>query len=82
MAKFTYVYILVSEADPTRYYVGRTDDLEDRLRRHNAGEVSYTSDHRPWKINVAIAFHDRTKAIDFEKYLKTHSGRAFANRHF
>jgi predicted GIY-YIG superfamily endonuclease len=80
--KFSYVYLLVSETDPVPHYVGLTDDLKDRLRRHNTGEVTHTAKHRPWKVEVALAFNDRTKASDFEVYLKSHSGRAFAKRHF
>jgi hypothetical protein len=38
---FTYVYILQSEAGLARFYTGLTDDLKDRLRRHNAGEVPH-----------------------------------------
>jgi predicted GIY-YIG superfamily endonuclease len=82
VAKFSYVYILVSEIEPARHYVGLTDDLKDRLRRHNAGEVAHTAKHRPWQVQTAIAFTDRKKAADFESYLKSHSGRAFAKRHF
>jgi putative endonuclease len=59
-----------------------TRDLEERLARHNRGEVSHTAKHAPWRIDVAIAFHDEAKARAFEKYLKAHSGRAFAKRHF
>jgi predicted GIY-YIG superfamily endonuclease len=40
MRQFSYTYILVSEVSPARHYVGLTDDLKDRLRRHNAGEVA------------------------------------------
>jgi putative endonuclease len=80
--KFFYVYLLVSESDPSRHYVGLTGNLKDRLRRHNAGEVLHTAKYRPWRVQVAIAFDDRTKASKFELYLKSHSGRAFANRHF
>ncbi len=80
--KFTYVYLLISESDPARHYVGLTDDLKDRMRRHNAGEVSHTAKHCPWRVSVAVAFHGRGKAAQFEKYLKSHSGRAFAKRHF
>ncbi|MCB1071387.1 MAG: GIY-YIG nuclease family protein, partial [Kiritimatiellae bacterium] len=36
----TYVYILQSETNPARHYTGLTDDLKDRLHRHNAGEVT------------------------------------------
>ncbi|HMP97491.1 MAG TPA: GIY-YIG nuclease family protein [Kiritimatiellia bacterium] len=79
---FTYVYILQSNADPARHYTGITDDLPDRLRRHNAGEVAHSSKYRPWNIRTAIAFPNRERAAAFEKYLKTHSGRVFASRHF
>ena len=80
--RFSYVYLLISESDPGRHYVGLTDNLKDRLRRHNAGEVAHTAKHRLWKLQVAIAFNDRMKASEFEIYLKSHSGRAFAKRHF
>jgi len=79
---FSYVYLLISESNPARHYIGLTDDLKDRLRRHNAGEVTHTAKYRHWKVEVAIAFTDRTKASEFETYLKSHSGRAFAKRHF
>ena len=82
MKDFYYVFILVSEADPDRHYTGLTQDLKARLRKHNAGGVSHTSKYRPWRIKTAIAFLDREKAAEFEKYLKSHSGRAFASKHF
>ena len=79
---FTYVYILQSLADPERHYVGMTEDLNTRLEAHNAGQVSHTSRFSPWEIQTAIAFRDRRKAVDFERYLKSHSGRAFSRKHF
>jgi predicted GIY-YIG superfamily endonuclease len=82
MKGFHYVYILTSHAEPSRHYTGLTDDLEGRLIAHNSGQVPHTSKHRPWKIETAIAFRSRKKAVAFEKYLKSHSGRAFASRHF
>jgi len=77
---FSYVYILQSVNNPKHYYVGRTGDLYDRLKRHNAGEVPHTSRHRPWRIKTTIAFADPTQAVQFEHYLKTSSGRAFAKK--
>jgi len=77
---FCYVYILQSEVQAERFYVGLTDNLRDRLRRHNAGEVPHTKKFRPWRIKTAIAFTDRLQAASFEKYLKTASGRAFAKK--
>ena len=78
--KFYYVYILESQNSPRHYYVGFTEDLENRLRSHNNGQVSHTSKYRPWRIKTAIAFTERKKALKFEKYLKSPSGRAFAKK--
>jgi len=77
---FFYVYILISISEPHHYYIGFTENLESRLKSHNSGKVSHTSKYKPWRIKTAIAFTDRTKAQDFEKYLKSPSGRAFAKK--
>ena len=78
---FHYVYILQSEAVPDTFYVGFTDDLHARLRKHNAGEVPHTAKSRPWVIKAAVAFRDEARARAFERYLKSGSGRAFAKKH-
>jgi len=79
---FCYVYMLQSLDEPDRYYVGMTEDLSGRLSAHNARKVPHTSKFAPWQIETAVAFRDRSKAVAFEKYLKSHSGRAFAKKHF
>ena len=78
-APMKYVYILES-LDSKHFYVGITDDLRARLTKHNAGEVPHTSKYGPWRIKTYIAFSDEKQAIAFEKYLKSGSGRAFANK--
>jgi putative endonuclease len=77
---FYYVYILQSEVEPERFYTGFTEDLEARLKSHNSGGCYHTSKYKPWHIKTAVAFGDRQKALDFEKYLKSPSGRAFAKK--
>jgi predicted GIY-YIG superfamily endonuclease len=76
-----YVYILESIGAAGHFYVGITNDLRDRLKRHNAGDVPHTSKSAPWRIKTYVAFSDEAKALAFEKYLKSGSGRAFAKRH-
>lgn len=78
MNGYTYVYILASEAEPDRFYVGLTDDLAARLAKHNSGSVPHTKKFRPWHIKTAVAFRDRKRAAEFEAYLKSPSGRAFS----
>ena len=61
---------------------GITHDWQERLAKHNGNGVPSTRDGAPWQIEVALAFRDKSKAAVFKKYLKSHSGRAFAARHF
>jgi predicted GIY-YIG superfamily endonuclease len=79
---FFYVYILTDVTTQTHHYVGYTTDLKERLARHNRGAVPHTAPLKPWKIQTAIAFDCEEKARAFETYLKSHSGRAFAKKHF
>ena len=81
MSGYHYVYILISEQDPRHHYVGRTDDMSDRLAHHNSGASPHTAKLRPWRIETCIAFRDADKARAFERYLKTGSGREFSRRH-
>lgn len=78
----TIVYILRSEIDESKHYVGLTSDLARRLARHNAGLNVHTARDRPWRLLVAIEFIDLKTAARFERYLKSGSGRTFALRHF
>ena len=76
-----FVYILRSESDPERHYVGVASDVEERLDWHNAGPCGHTVRYRPWRVVVSLEFADEKSAIRFEQYLKSGSGRAFAKRH-
>ena len=78
--KFYYVYILQSKSDQKRFYIGFTEDLDTRLKSHNSGGCYHTSKYKPWRVKTAIAFNDRQKALNFEEYLKSPSGRAFAKK--
>jgi len=77
-----YIYILESISNKHRHYVGLTDDLDKRLKIHNSGKCNHTAKYCSWQIKTAIAFMEKNKAVAFEKYLKSHSGRAFSKRHF
>jgi predicted GIY-YIG superfamily endonuclease len=74
-----FVYFLES-ADGTHWYVGVTDNVVRRLEEHNEGGT-HTNKHKPWRVKSYTAFTDRSHAEAFERYLKSHSGRAFAKKH-
>ncbi len=75
-----YVYLLRSQSSPNQTYIGCTSDLKDRLKTHNAGGSPHTSKYVPWALVTYIAFDGKRKAMDFEAYLKTGSGQAFARK--
>jgi putative endonuclease len=71
----------VGVTNPAKHYTGFTKDLKSRLEKHNKGQVSHTSKFLSWKIQNAISFSEEAKAREFEKYLKSGSGRSFAKKH-
>jgi len=77
-----FVYVLRSNSNPDRHYVGIARDVEDRLEWHNHGPCGHTVRNRPWSLVVVIEFQTEQQATCFEKYLKSGSGRAFSKRHF
>jgi len=61
-------------------YIGCTSNLKARLVRHRRGEIHYTKSRLPVELISFISFENKYKAYFFEKYLKSGSGRAFANK--
>lgn len=74
-----YVYILLCSDERT--YIGCANDLKARIKRHELGYVPATKSLRPIELNIYFAFRNKYKAFNFEKYLKSGSGRAFINKH-
>ena len=64
------------------YYIGCTDDIQERLSRHQKGQVPATANRLPANLALYFAIEDKYKAFEFEKYLKSGSGRAFLKKHF
>ena len=77
-----FVYILQSVDTPDQYYTGLCGDVPARLRAHNAGQSPHTSKYKPWKLLSYHYFERPGAASDFERYLKSGSGRAFALKRF
>jgi putative endonuclease len=81
MSHPTYVYQLKS-LTTNKPYTGITHSPRERLAYHNAGQSPHTSKSRPWKMEICVWFNNERKALAFEKYLKSGSGRAFSKKHF
>ncbi len=73
------VYILQSEKNG-KYYIGHTQDLVVRLKRHNSGLVSSTKRYVPWKIVYTESCNTKQEAYKRELKIKSYkSGEAFKN---
>lgn len=77
-----YVYLIESVHQRQQHYVGITRNLNQRLLDHNEGKSPHTSKFKPWRLVAYTGFADEQTASDFEKYLKSGSGKTFLKRHF
>ncbi len=74
-----YVYIL-QFTKSGKFYTGLTSNLQQRIRAHNKKESQITKDLGSFKLKFVALFPKKIIAAKFEKYLKSHSGRAFRNK--
>jgi putative endonuclease len=64
-----FVYILNSEKFD-KYYIGQTDDINNRLHRHNSGYEKATKPYLPWELVWHTEKPSRAEAMELEKKLK------------
>ena len=74
-----FTYVLRSLAS-RRFYTGHTDDIDDRIVRHNQGRVPATRKKGPWQLVFKKEFETRSEAVRFELYLKSLKGNATFRR--
>jgi len=71
-----FVYIIKSLKDDT-YYIGSTQDLSERMERHNQGRSTYTKSKRPWELVFCEEHLDRSRAIIREKEIKSRKSKSY-----
>ena len=62
------VYIL--QNTDGQFYIGQTNNLSDRLKRHNQGRVPYTKGKGPWILVHQEEYMNRADAMRREKQVK------------
>ncbi|MDA7524429.1 GIY-YIG nuclease family protein [Verrucomicrobia bacterium] len=75
-----FVYRIHSLKYPNRNYVGYSTYPKQRISDHNAGKNRFTAPFRPWRLVFYAVFETEESAPDFERYLKTASGKAFGSK--
>ncbi len=67
-----YIYVLQSEKNRNKIYIGNTDDLQRRLKEHNNGGNYSTKTDRPHRIVYYEAYLSKSDALSRERKLKHH----------
>lgn len=68
-----FAYILQNESG--KIYIGQTNDLGERLRRHNSNQCCSTKNRGLWSIIYSEKFCTRSEAMKKERFLKSGKGR-------
>ena len=71
-----FVYILESLKDGS-YYVGSTNDIKDRVLRHNQGRTKYTKAKRRWELVYSEEYPDRSSAVKREQAMKKRKSKKY-----
>jgi len=72
LSNMYYVYLLQSETNPKKIYIGYTAFLDAQLKEHNTAEKGFTSRFQPWKIIYYEAYDNRAIAMEREFQFKRH----------
>jgi putative endonuclease len=68
MAFFTYI---LQSTTSNKFYIGQTNNLDDRLFRHNSNQNLATKNKGPWQFVFTKQFTTRSEAMALERKLKS-----------
>ncbi len=68
-----WVYILRS-CDGSRYYIGYTSNVAQRVTEHNSSRAHWTRRHQPWQLVYTEGYATRGEAMKRERELKALKG--------
>jgi putative endonuclease len=73
-----YTYVLKNQKGSL--YIGQTNNLQERIERHNKNRVVSTKRKGPWKIVWQKAFNTKGEAMKFENYLKSLKNKKYLEK--
>ncbi len=74
-----YVYIIYSSKSD-KYYIGSTDDISGRIRRHNSNHKGFTGHANDWCLKYTETFQDKSNALAREKAIKNWKSRTMIEK--
>ncbi|HET8830182.1 MAG TPA: GIY-YIG nuclease family protein [Pelobium sp.] len=79
MKMLFYAYVLQSQKSG-RFYIRHTQNLVERLSRHNSGMVKATKNKGPWSIVYSESFKSKLEANQRELEIKSKKSRAYIEK--
>ena len=74
----SYVTYIIFSPSHNRYYIGSTQNIEKRLKKHNSGGTKSTKPYKPWVLVYMEVFQNKSKACKREFEIKAYKhGEAF-----
>ena len=74
-----FVYVIES-LNFGNHYKGMTENLEQRLKEHNAGRTKSNKAYAPFRIVYFEEVESKEEARKREKYFKTSAGRRYLEK--
>ena len=76
-----YVYFLQSLVN-NDLYVGSTENIENRVKLHNAGKVRSTKAYKPWVLLGFREYSSRSDAVKQERFFKSHQQKELLKKKY
>lgn len=70
VVKMEFVVYIMYSISLGKYYVGQTQDINNRILQHNSGKGKYTSKGIPWRLIQTFECINRTEAVKLELKIK------------
>jgi len=70
-----YYFYIVYSSNKDRYYIGHTNDLDGRLRRHNGNHKGFTGSYNDWELLYSETYEDKSSAYAREREVKSWKSR-------
>ena len=68
-----YFVYLIQSLRNEKYYIGQTNNIDNRLNYHNSGYVKSTKNSTPWRLVGFEKYATRSEARYREYQIKNHS---------
>jgi putative endonuclease len=78
--RFMYYVYIVKSLSTGKKYIGHSQNLEERLARHNSGREQSTKTGKPWVLVYNEVFDTRALAMKRERQLKSYKGGEALNK--